>query len=167
MVLDMTLNCMLQPSYDIACNYLLLKEQNDFNILGVKWDPSQARLAVATGTNKLYMWSAAGTLSVEVPVEGQYLKQVRADEGERKMFYCLLILQSFYLSKQNILTECTVFLGDRVMTGWLIVRIMFQVGWGFYFFDLIMFWLSFSDQYRGSVCFFKSPERHETSSIGN
>lgn len=41
-------------------------------IKSVKWDPHQARLAVATGTSKLYMWSPAGSLSVEVPVEGSF-----------------------------------------------------------------------------------------------
>lgn len=44
-------------------------------VLAIKWDPHQARLAVATGTSKLYMWSPAGSLSVEVPVEGIKLFQ--------------------------------------------------------------------------------------------
>ncbi|XP_069120373.1 WD repeat-containing protein WRAP73-like [Argopecten irradians] len=41
----------------------------------VAWDPHQPRLAVCTGTNKLYMWSPAGSLSVEVPVEGSFAVQ--------------------------------------------------------------------------------------------
>lgn len=38
----------------------------------VEWDPRQSRLALCTGTNRLYMWSPAGSLSVEVPVEGVF-----------------------------------------------------------------------------------------------
>ena len=38
---------------------------------GVEWDPLQPRLALCTGTNKLYMWSPTGSLAVEVPVEGE------------------------------------------------------------------------------------------------
>lgn len=32
-----------------------------------KWDPLQARLAVATNTNRLYLWSPAGCVSVVIP----------------------------------------------------------------------------------------------------
>ncbi|XP_048751589.2 WD repeat-containing protein WRAP73-like [Ostrea edulis] len=38
----------------------------------VEWDPLQPRLSLCTGTNKLYMWSPAGSLAVEVPVEGVF-----------------------------------------------------------------------------------------------
>nr|XP_022337622.1 WD repeat-containing protein WRAP73-like [Crassostrea virginica] len=38
----------------------------------VEWDPLQPRLALCTGTNKLYMWSPTGSLAVEVPVEGVF-----------------------------------------------------------------------------------------------
>ncbi len=38
--------------------------------LGVEWDPRHTRLAMCTGNNKVYMWSPAGCLSVEVPAEG-------------------------------------------------------------------------------------------------
>ncbi|KAJ8320300.1 hypothetical protein KUTeg_001887 [Tegillarca granosa] len=41
----------------------------------IKWDPNRTRLALCTGTNKLYMWSPAGCLSVQVPVEGSFLVQ--------------------------------------------------------------------------------------------
>lgn len=41
-----------------------------FSIAGVEWDPTQNRLALCTGNNKIYMWSATGCLSVEVPTEG-------------------------------------------------------------------------------------------------
>ena len=35
-------------------------------VKSMQWDPKQARLALCTGTNKIYMWSPAGCLSVEV-----------------------------------------------------------------------------------------------------
>ena len=38
----------------------------------VDWDPTKTRLALCTGVNKLYMWSPAGGLCVEVPVEGTF-----------------------------------------------------------------------------------------------
>ncbi|KAK3104488.1 hypothetical protein FSP39_003317 [Pinctada imbricata] len=38
----------------------------------IEWDPTQSRLALCTGTNKMYMWSPAGSLAVEVPVEGAF-----------------------------------------------------------------------------------------------
>lgn len=45
---------------------------------GVEWDPLQPRLALCTGTNKLYMWSPTGSLAVEVPVEGKSTSSHRA-----------------------------------------------------------------------------------------
>ncbi|KAK0041313.1 WD repeat-containing protein WRAP73 [Biomphalaria pfeifferi] len=42
-------------------------------IKAVKWDPCSQRLALCTSTNKLYMWSPSGCLSVQVPVEGTFL----------------------------------------------------------------------------------------------
>ncbi|XP_035697911.1 WD repeat-containing protein WRAP73-like isoform X1 [Branchiostoma floridae] len=41
----------------------------------LEWDPCQSRLAFCTGTNKVYMWSPAGALSVDVPVEASFLVQ--------------------------------------------------------------------------------------------
>ncbi|CAH1774533.1 unnamed protein product [Owenia fusiformis] len=38
----------------------------------VQWDPKQTRLAMCTGNNKIYMWSRAGCLSVEIPTEGTF-----------------------------------------------------------------------------------------------
>ncbi|XP_046332030.2 WD repeat-containing protein WRAP73-like [Haliotis rufescens] len=38
----------------------------------VQWDSSQTRLALCTSTNKLYMWSASGCLSVEIPAEASF-----------------------------------------------------------------------------------------------
>lgn len=36
------------------------------------WDPKETRLALCAGTNKIYMWSPAGCLDVEVPCEGNH-----------------------------------------------------------------------------------------------
>ncbi|KAI0238144.1 WD repeat-containing protein WRAP73 [Lamellibrachia satsuma] len=41
----------------------------DSSIKCIEWDPKQPRLALCTGNNKVYMWSPAGCLSVEVPTE--------------------------------------------------------------------------------------------------
>lgn len=41
----------------------------------VCWDPSQARLALCTNTNKLYMWSPQGCVAIEVPCEATFLIQ--------------------------------------------------------------------------------------------
>ncbi|XP_059997631.1 WD repeat-containing protein WRAP73 isoform X3 [Lagenorhynchus albirostris] len=35
-----------------------------------QWDPRQARLAICTGGSKVYLWSPAGCVSVQVPGEG-------------------------------------------------------------------------------------------------
>ncbi|XP_064423832.1 WD repeat-containing protein WRAP73 isoform X2 [Latimeria chalumnae] len=37
-----------------------------------QWDPCQARLAICTGNSKVYLWSPAGCVSVQVPVEGSF-----------------------------------------------------------------------------------------------
>ncbi|KAH9513432.1 WD repeat-containing protein wrap73 [Bulinus truncatus] len=42
-------------------------------IKAMKWDPHSPRLALCTSTNKLYMWSPSGCLSVQIPVEGTFL----------------------------------------------------------------------------------------------
>lgn len=36
-----------------------------------QWDPQQPRLAICTGGNKVYLWSPAGCVSVQVPGEGE------------------------------------------------------------------------------------------------
>lgn len=41
-------------------------------VKAVEWDPKQPRLALCTGTNKLYMWSPAGCISVVVPVDAPF-----------------------------------------------------------------------------------------------
>ena len=40
-------------------------------ISGAQWDPHQPRLALCTSSNKLYLWSPTGCVSVEVPAEGK------------------------------------------------------------------------------------------------
>eukprot|EP00069_Balaena_mysticetus_P011953 bmy_21478T0 len=37
-----------------------------------QWDPRQARLAICTGGSKVYLWSPAGCMSVQVPGEGDF-----------------------------------------------------------------------------------------------
>lgn len=37
-----------------------------------QWDPQQPRLAICTGGNKVYLWSPAGCVSVQVPGEGDF-----------------------------------------------------------------------------------------------
>ncbi|XP_059685989.1 WD repeat-containing protein WRAP73 isoform X2 [Gavia stellata] len=41
-------------------------------IQSFQWDPRQPRLAVCTGNSKVYLWSPAGCVSVQVPVEGDF-----------------------------------------------------------------------------------------------
>ncbi|XP_073327003.1 WD repeat-containing protein WRAP73 [Pagrus major] len=40
-----------------------------------QWDPRRPRLALCTGNSKLYLWSPAGCVSVEVPAEGGFQVQ--------------------------------------------------------------------------------------------
>ncbi|XP_050009251.1 WD repeat-containing protein WRAP73 isoform X3 [Alexandromys fortis] len=37
-----------------------------------QWDPQQPRLAICTGGSKVYLWSPAGCVSVQVPGEGDF-----------------------------------------------------------------------------------------------
>ncbi|XP_032903692.1 WD repeat-containing protein WRAP73 isoform X2 [Amblyraja radiata] len=37
-----------------------------------QWDPRRTRLAICTGSTKVYLWSPAGCLSVQVPSEGTF-----------------------------------------------------------------------------------------------
>lgn len=37
-----------------------------------QWDPQQPRLAICTGSSKVYLWSPAGCVSVQVPGEGDF-----------------------------------------------------------------------------------------------
>lgn len=38
------------------------------------WDPQQPRLAICTGGSKVYLWSPAGCVSVQVPGEGECIR---------------------------------------------------------------------------------------------
>ncbi|XP_042739268.1 WD repeat-containing protein WRAP73 isoform X1 [Lagopus leucura] len=40
-------------------------------IQSFQWDPRQPRLALCTGNSKVYLWSPAGCVSVQVPTEGK------------------------------------------------------------------------------------------------
>ncbi|XP_071622812.1 WD repeat-containing protein WRAP73 isoform X1 [Heliangelus exortis] len=41
-------------------------------IQSFQWDPRQPRLAVCTGTSKVFLWSPAGCVAVQVPMEGDF-----------------------------------------------------------------------------------------------
>ncbi|NXV41620.1 WRP73 protein, partial [Uria aalge] len=41
-------------------------------IQSFQWDPRQPRLAVCTGNSRVYLWSPAGCVAVQVPVEGDF-----------------------------------------------------------------------------------------------
>ncbi|XP_015738052.1 WD repeat-containing protein WRAP73 isoform X1 [Coturnix japonica] len=41
-------------------------------IQSFQWDPRQPRLAVCTGNSKVYLWSPAGCVTVQVPTEGDF-----------------------------------------------------------------------------------------------
>lgn len=49
---------------ELALSAVLLQTQT---IKDVSWDPTQPRLAIATGNNRLYLWSPAGCVSVTLP----------------------------------------------------------------------------------------------------
>lgn len=38
-----------------------------------QWDPRRPRLALCTGNSRLYLWTPAGCVSVQVPAEGNAL----------------------------------------------------------------------------------------------
>lgn len=42
-----------------------------------QWDPQQPRLAICTGGSKVYLWSPAGCVSVQVPGEGEHIPAIR------------------------------------------------------------------------------------------
>lgn len=41
------------------------------SIQNFQWDPCQPRLAVCTGSSRVYLWSPAGCIVVQVPGEGE------------------------------------------------------------------------------------------------
>ncbi|CAB4034954.1 WD repeat-containing WRAP73-like, partial [Paramuricea clavata] len=44
----------------------------------IAWDPNQERIALCIGNNKLYFWSVAGCVTVEVPTESEGTFQVNS-----------------------------------------------------------------------------------------
>ncbi|XP_076472326.1 WD repeat-containing protein WRAP73-like [Babylonia areolata] len=71
----------------------------DLAISCVSWDPQKPRLALCTGTNKLYMWSPEGCLCVDVPAEASFkVRQVHWQPdggslllmGHKQMCVCYL-----------------------------------------------------------------------------
>jgi len=47
-----------------------------------QWDPQQPRLALCTGGSRVYLWSPAGCVSVQVPGEGEH--GLRCSPGGRR-----------------------------------------------------------------------------------
>eukprot|EP00112_Aurelia_sp_Birch-Aquarium-sp1_P024370 Seg768.10 transcript_id=Seg768.10/GoldUCD/mRNA.D3Y31 product="WD repeat-containing protein WRAP73" protein_id=Seg768.10/GoldUCD/D3Y31 len=58
--------------WDVAKLSLSAALVQNYNVTAMEWDPKQTRLALCCGTNKLYMWSPAGCLSVDVPMESPF-----------------------------------------------------------------------------------------------
>lgn len=46
------------------------------SVQSFQWDPRQPRLAVCTGNSKVYLWSPAGCVAVQVPLEGKARKRM-------------------------------------------------------------------------------------------
>lgn len=46
--------------------YVVLQQTSPIKC--IKWDPLSARLALCTGNDKVYLWSASGAVSVQIPV---------------------------------------------------------------------------------------------------
>ncbi|KAG7268519.1 hypothetical protein CRUP_020621 [Coryphaenoides rupestris] len=46
--------------------------QHTAPVRSFQWDPKRPRLALCTGNSKLYLWSPAGSVSVQVPSEGGF-----------------------------------------------------------------------------------------------
>lgn len=42
-------------------------------VTAIQWDPQNERVALCTGNNKLYFWSVAGCVTVDVPTESEGL----------------------------------------------------------------------------------------------
>ncbi|ELU06120.1 hypothetical protein CAPTEDRAFT_5701 [Capitella teleta] len=84
----------------LAQRVVLLQESP---ITNVEWDPCQSRLALCTGNNRVYMWSPAGCLSVQVPSEASFTVQsvrwhpdgqVLLLVGKQQMCVCFLESES-------------------------------------------------------------------------
>ncbi|XP_060057297.1 WD repeat-containing protein WRAP73 isoform X3 [Erinaceus europaeus] len=50
-----------------------------------QWDPQQPRLAICTGSSKVYLWSPAGCVSVQVPGEGEQQGFSTRAQGRRRV----------------------------------------------------------------------------------
>ncbi|XP_039256871.2 WD repeat-containing protein WRAP73-like [Styela clava] len=63
---DSMKTCVFIWSMQKLCLYVVLQQTSQ--IKSLKWDPKTCRLAVATGNDKIYLWSPSGSVSVQVPV---------------------------------------------------------------------------------------------------
>ncbi|KAL2103361.1 hypothetical protein ACEWY4_000229 [Coilia grayii] len=61
--------------WDVQCAGLQAVLEQVSAVRCFAWDPKRPRLALCTGSNKLYLWSTAGCVSVKVPVEGFFQVQ--------------------------------------------------------------------------------------------
>lgn len=58
--------------WDIQKMKLFVVMEHVATVRTFQWDPCHARLAICTGNSKVYIWSPAGCVSVQVPVEGNF-----------------------------------------------------------------------------------------------
>lgn len=57
--------------WDIRKLRLLAVLEQLCTVRAFQWGPQQPRLAICTGGSKVYLWSPAGCVSVQVPGEGE------------------------------------------------------------------------------------------------
>ncbi|XP_064534433.1 WD repeat-containing protein WRAP73 isoform X1 [Pseudopipra pipra] len=58
--------------WDIRRLKLLVVLEQLCPVQGFQWDPRQPRLALCTGTSRVFLWSPAGCVAVQVPGEGDF-----------------------------------------------------------------------------------------------
>ncbi|XP_055471068.1 WD repeat-containing protein WRAP73 isoform X2 [Psammomys obesus] len=58
--------------WDIQTLKLFVVLEHMSPVRSFQWDPQQPRLAICTGGSKVYLWSPAGCVSVQVPGEGDF-----------------------------------------------------------------------------------------------
>lgn len=78
---DTEAGCLRLPSPDSVPNAVWIWDIQKLRLFVVleqlspvrsfQWDPQQPRLAICTGGGKVYLWSPAGCVSVQVPGEGE------------------------------------------------------------------------------------------------
>lgn len=78
---DTEAGCPRRPSSDSVPNAVWIWDIQKLRLFVVleqlspvrsfQWDPQQPRLAICTGGGKVYLWSPAGCVSVQVPGEGE------------------------------------------------------------------------------------------------